>query len=355
MKPIKAAMVSVETTSLSDREKYLLNQYNPLGVTLFKRNIQSPTQLKDLIKSIKECISREDVLIAVDQEGGRVQRLEAPHFRSYLPQASIGALELNEGKHASYLQAYLIADELKAMGFNLNYAPVVDVLSKKTGNVLRNRCFSSDEKKVTLLASQMLDAYEKMGIIPCLKHVPGHGHAFVDPHLELPVIDASVQELSKDFYPFKKLSKQVLMMMTAHIVLKNIDEKPVTQSKKVIDLIIRKEMMYDGFLLSDAIDMKALKGTLSEKMKNALNAGCDAVCYCMGQVDELETVLKEASILSDNSLKRFENIQHYLKKERVLEKITKKEIDQYSFYKNKAPLFPSDYDAVEILHKLKEK
>ena len=356
IKPILSAVVSVAGTHLSDDEKYLLNQYNPLGVTLFARNIETPDKIKILIQEIKDTLERDDVLIGIDQEGGRVARLKPPYFREYLSQRSIGALPEQElKKRASYLQATLIADELKSMGINLNYAPCADVLFENTGNVLKSRCFSSDEKEVSTLAKIMLNTYIEQGVIPCLKHAPGHGRATVDPHLDLPILDDDLVLLKKDFYPFKHLASIAPMMMTAHIVLTKIDDKPVTQSKKVIHQIIRGEIGFDGFLISDAIDMHALKGSLSEKVMVSLEAVCDAICYCMGDLAGLEEVLKSALPLSDKGMERFLKLKSILSDKEKSQKISQILVDEYQSIQKKSPVFSEDYDAVEILHRLKQK
>lgn len=354
-KLIKSAVVSVASTSLSDEEKRLLNKFNPLGVTLFQRNIENKEQIKNIIKEIKEAIERDDVLIAIDQEGGRVARLKPPYFRNYLSQRSIGSLEnFSKKKREAYLHALLIADELSELGINVNYAPCVDVLYDTTARVLKTRCLSSDEHEVSILAEQMLNAYKSMGIIPCLKHAPGHGRAVLDPHLELPIIEADKDLLQKDFYPFKYLAELTPMMMTAHIVLKSIDDKPITQSKKAIDEIIRSEIGFNGFLISDAIDMKALKGSLGEKTQTSLKAGCDAVCYCMGQVDELNEVLQSACFLEEDSFLRYEHLKRYLSYKSENRSL-KKEADEYNLIAQKALVFKEDYDAVETLNQLLKK
>ncbi len=353
-KPIRSAMVSLQGPTLLEEEKKLLNHYNPLGITLFARNIETPTQVKKLISDIKSVIEREDVLIAGDQEGGRVARFKPPFFRSYMSQRSIGSFEEEKAQErAAYLQSFLIAQELKDVGVNLNYAPCSDVLFEQTGAVLKSRCFSKDENRVAVLAGIMVDTYLKNGIIPCVKHVPGHGRAQLDPHLELPILDFSLTELQKDFYPFVQLAKKTPMMMTAHIVLKEIDDLPVTQSQKIIAHIIRKEMGFNGFLISDAIDMHALKGTLTQKAICSLEAGCDAVCYCMGDLDGLIEVLKNTPVLSDDAMDRFLKLKNILNQKNTVSQGMNNMEQEYNLIKQKAILFDDDYDAVETLHKLK--
>ncbi len=350
---IKRAIVSVAGLTLTDQEKYLLNKHNPLGVTLFVRNIKTPDQLKNLIKEIKETIERDDVLICVDQEGGRVARLRDPFFRTYLSQRAMGLLSDELAERAAYLQALLISQELKQMGINLNYAPCLDLLHEETGAVLKSRCFSDNEKKVSLLGRKMIQTYQENGVIACPKHAPGHGLASVDPHLSLPVIYKSLKELQRDFYSFKTLSKEAVSMMTAHILFPEIDSKPVTQSKKAINSLIRGEIGFDGFLISDAIDMKALKGNLAEKVSSSLEAGCDAICYCMGDKEGLEEVLNASSYLDDNSLERFKRIEVVLKSFDSLVYVNDDLIKEYQSILKSATVISDDYDAVEVLNQLK--
>ena len=353
-KHLKSAIVSIGSTTLTDEEKRVLSEFNPLGVTLFQRNIKNKEQIKNIIKDIKETLERDDVLICVDQEGGRVARFKPPYFRSYLSQKSIGSIVDEQlKKRVAYLQALLIADELKEMGVSVNYAPCVDVLYDETASVLKTRCFSADEKEVVLLAKEMIFAYQQQGIVPCIKHVPGHGRTLLDPHLDLPKIDVDFDCLKKDFYPFTELADLTPMMMTAHIVLPCIDDKPITQSKKSIDEIVRKEIGFNGFLISDAIDMKALKGSIAEKTTSALEAGCDAVCYCMGKTDELRQVLENATCLSDKSLERYERLLKWFKNEGV--SVSKENVLEYDLISEQAPVFLDDYDAVEVLHHLNGK
>ena len=350
---IKRAIVSVGGISLSDKEKYLLNKHNPLGVTLFVRNIKTPEQLKNLIKEIKETIGRNDVLICVDQEGGRVARLKEPFFRTYLSQRAIGLLSDELAERVAYLQSLLISQELKQIGINLNYAPCLDLLHEETGAVLKSRCFSDNEKKVSLLGKKMLQTYQENGVIACVKHAPGHGLACVDPHLSLPVINKTLKELQRDFYSFKSLSNEAVSMMTAHILLPEIDSKPVTQSKKAIDTLIRGEIGFDGFLISDAIDMKALKGSLTERVISSLDAGCDAICYCMGDENELEEVLNASSYLDDNSFERFKKMEEILKLFDSQLCVDDDLAQEYQAIFKSAPVILDDYDAVEVLNQLK--
>lgn len=350
MKPISAAMLSVNGLLLSDAEKYLLEKSNPLGVTLFKRNIESPEQVQSLTSSIREAIGRDNVLIATDQEGGRVCRFDSPFQVPFAAQRAIGSLNIIQAREMVVLLARLMGQVLLRAGVNLNYAPCLDVAYPQTGAVLKTRCFSENPQMVATLGKETLQAYMRQGIIPCVKHLPGHGRAAVDPHLNLPIISVSLDELQKDAYPFAQTAKLAPMGMTAHILIPSLDDCcPITQSVTGIRYI-RDEIGFKGFLISDAIDMKALKGSLAEKTKLSLKAGCDAVCYCAGQTDGLEEVIDAALFLSDAALDRYAKMCSVLKNR---EEETSN-ISRYQELFRQLPNLIEDYDAVEVLHRLSQ-
>lgn len=352
MNPILSVMLSVSGTTLTDNEKYLLEKANPIGVTIFKRNIKSWPQIMALTSSIKEVIGRENVIIAVDQEGGRTSRFSPPLTDTFLAQYSIGLLPGHERMEATYLQAYLIADVLNQSGVNLNYAPCLDIRYPSTAGVLKSRCFSTDKNVVAECGRALIETYKSKGIIPCMKHLPGHGRVVSDPHLELPVILDSIEKIAVDFYPFQKNVDICPMGMTAHILIPEIDKKyPITQSKIAINTLIRGEIGFDGFLISDAIEMHALKGTLRENTLCALEAGCDAVCYCRGNELGLKEVIEAAYPLSDKGLNRLEKCLTILSNRY---ETPVDAIKQYTYLKKMAPICHDDYDAVEILNQMHE-
>ncbi|MBE6450245.1 MAG: beta-N-acetylhexosaminidase [Alphaproteobacteria bacterium] len=348
---ILSCMLSVSGFTLTDDEKFLLSKSNPLGITLFKRNINTKEQVKNLIKSIKDVIGRDDVLIATDQEGGRVCRFSEPEWNGYLSQGELGSLSDDDGDELLRLHAELIAQDLNELGVNWNYAPVLDVAYPHTTDALKSRVLSFDEKQVAKKGKILLETYSQNGICPCIKHLPGHGRAVVDPHLQLPVLTQSLQELEKDFFPFKSISQDAVAGMTAHIVISAVDDKPITQSKKAIDEIIRKEIGFNGFLISDAIDMKALSGSLTQKVDGSLDAGCDAVCYCFGKVEEAEEVINASKPLTDKAYQRFEKIKSLIN-QKVVFTDKEKKYNRYLQLAQKTKKIHSDYDAVEILHQM---
>ena len=349
-KNILAALLSVKGHNLSDHEKYLFEKYNPLGVTLFARNLFSVEQTINLVKSIKETIGRNDVLIALDEEGGRVERLAQIGFDLHASQNILG---LTDDKKITKLHARLIAANMKKIGANLNFAPVLDVGYSDITIALKNRCFGIDKEKIAQHGKILCEEYINEGICPCIKHIPGHGRAVNDPHKELSAINCSIDQLENDFYPFQQL-KNMPMAMSAHILLTQIDNKnPITVSPKGIKEIIRDFIGFNGFLISDAIDMHALKGNIIQKAKASWQAGCDGICYCLADAAEMEELCKNGKYLDDISLERYETIKKIIcnKKNTIILDNQKKE------YYSAISGFTEElvnYDAITVLHQLKE-
>ena len=350
MKPVLATILSVSKESLTDEEKYLLESANPLGIALFGRNLKTKEQIKKLIKSIKEVIGREDVLIALDEEGGRVNRLLSAGFGVYASQALLSKIGQ---KRIIEAHAKLIATDMIEIGANFNFAPVLDLDYENTTAALKSRIFSGSPDVVAKYGKILWQTYAKKGICPCMKHLPGHGRATSDPHLGLPVIDCSLKDFQNDLIPFI-LNKDCPAAMTAHILMPEIDDKlPMTMSSKGVQKIIRGAIGYQGFLISDAIEMKALKGSTTEKVCTSLDAGLDAVCYCMGDIEGLKEVVDTKRYLTDLSLERFENISKILKTHS-----SQRNVDflKQTYYA-KLNLFDEeqvDYDATEVLFQLRK-
>ena len=337
----KAILASVAGLKLCDDEKFVLEQMQPVGVSLFGRNIANKKQLKSLIKSIKEIIG-DKAIIAVDQEGGRVRRLAEPIWRGYASQYVLGQLPVSVTK----LHAALIAQDLNEVGINFNYAPVLDTAYENTHEVLKSRCFYKAPEKY---GQALAETYIKNGICPCMKHMPGHGRATVDPHLGLPIIDGTDDELARDIAPFAANNK-LPAGMTAHIVLPQIDSLPITMSKKAVKEIIRKRIGFDGLLITDAIDMHALHGTISEKAKHSLQAGCDVVCYCGGKIDELQELASQDLCLSDEAIERLQKVQDII----CGKQIDKQDYEKYSAQIGKIPAYVESYDATETLNRMQK-
>ncbi len=347
MNKILPAFLSCQSTRLNDDEKRLFARYNPLGVCLFSKycaNTENAEQINSLIKDIKETVGRDNVLIAIDQEGGRVRRLTEPEFTSVVSQQEI------ETTQVAKQHAYLISHDLKKCGINVNFAPVLDTLYPQTSTALQSRCFKNN---IAELASAMVDEYIKQGICPCIKHLPGHGRSEADPHLELPIINANLMEMKTDFAPFTALN-DAPMGMVAHIILKAVDAKRASSvSSKVISEIIRGQIGFDGFLVSDAIMMNALHGSISERSQAVIAAGCDAVCLGNAGFAANVEVCESKIELSDAAEQRLERVWQIIQ--------TPGEFSQYEYIKNKycAALkniisYNYNYDATEVLNRLRK-
>lgn len=348
-KPVLAAFLSVKGLYLSDQEKCLFAKYNPAGIILFNRNLTDKDQAAQLAQQIKETVGHDDIFIAVDQEGGRVNRLKAAGFGEYSWQKTLG--QINSAETVA-LHARLIAEDLHMMGANLNFAPVLDIEYPQTTSALRGRCFGSSSRSAAHLGKAMIEAYIASGICPCMKHMPGHGLAATDPHLGLPIITTPFAELQNDFYPFAQ-NNQCPAGMTAHILIPEIDpHNPLTLSKKGIEDIIRQRIGFNGLLISDAIDMKALSGTASEKACRAWEAGCDIISYCFGKYEEMEEICRNAVYLNDKGLERLnkaKNILQNYKKSIKLDNERKKYYSLINKYDEKI-----NYDATEVLHQMQK-
>jgi beta-N-acetylhexosaminidase len=290
-----------------------------------------------LINEIKEIIG-DDTIIAVDQEGGRVRRLSEQEWKSYASQNVLGKLP----SEISKMHATLIAKDLKEVGINLNYAPVLDKIYSQTHEVLRSRCFANNEIE---LARVMIEAYCDNGVCPCIKHLPGHGRAKVDPHLGLPIIDCSMKDFEQDMAIFKA-NNIAPAGMTAHIVLPEVDDKPITMSSKAIKEIVRGYIGFDGLLISDAIDMNALSGTICERALQSLFAGCDLVCYCGGKIEDLNNLFEELPQISESAEQRLQKVRDIVKKSATGEV----DYEQYQQAIGSVEVYNESYDATEVLN-----
>lgn len=341
-----AAIVSVSGLSLSDAEKRWLEQYNPVGVCLFARNISNTVQLQTLTNEIRQTVGRDDILIAVDQEGGRVRRLSGDWAHPLVSQYVLGQLE----EDISVYQAALICEDLHKNGINMNFAPVLDIAYPTTHPVLKSRCFGNNEQKTALLGKAMIKTYLEHGICPCIKHMPGHGRAENDPHLGLPVLNYSLKELAKDFYPFIN-NNTCPAGMTAHILVSEVDDKlPVTMSKKAIDYLIRGVIGFDGLLISDAVDMKALSGTLEEKTRGIIAAGCDVLCYCGGKIEDLEVLSASCPQLNERGKERLLAVSEVVKQSW---KPLNPDVEaEYYRVSGQIEEYDERYDATEVLNRM---
>lgn len=306
-KACKPVIYGVSGTSLTDEEKYFFSKNGVLGFIVFARNIENKEQLKKLTDSLKEIMEGE-ILILVDQEGGRVARLKEPNWKKYPTGqyfADLYQVNPNQAKEELYNNFIEIGKDLNEVGINVDCAPVLDILTDKTHNVIGDRAYGRTPKQVADLGRKVCEGLLSQNIYPVIKHIPGHGLGTSDSHLELPIVDASLDELRKvDFMPFKELRDQKFAM-TAHILFNAIDKDCcATVSNKAIKLI-REEIGFKNILMSDDVSMKALQGNFAEKSKAILQAGCDIVLHCNGKMEEMLEINSALPFVSDEFLERF--------------------------------------------------
>lgn len=305
--PISAGIFGVSGTTLTNDEKRLFTDLNPYGFILFARNCESPQQVADLVQSLTDISGRIRVPVLIDQEGGRVARLKPPHwplFSAAKNFAALAAQDLAAAERAVYLNARLIAHELLSLGITVNCAPLADLPVAGAHDIIGDRAFGSTPQQVIALARAMAQGLMDGGVVPVLKHIPGHGRAGADSHEELPVVDVSLETLrATDFVPFKALC-DLPMAMTAHVLYTAIDPKRMaTVSPIAIDLI-RHELCFDGLLMSDDLSMKAMQGDFTQRTRDTLAAGCDVVLHCNGNMDEMLAVAKGIAPLTGKALAR---------------------------------------------------
>ena len=301
--PPSACILGCQGLTLTDREARFFADANPYGFILFARNVDDPDQVRALVGQLRRSVGRLDAPVLIDQEGGRVQRLRPPHWRK-APNgeafARIAATDLNLAQRLLRLNYRLIGAELADLGIDVDCAPVADVPVPGAHDVIGDRAFGHDSDQVAALARAVMDGLLDQGIMPIVKHIPGHGRSMVDSHLSLPVVDASFDQLQRtDFRAFRLLA-DAPWAMTAHVVYRAIDaDAPATTSKIVIDRVIRGEIGFDGVLISDDLSMKALGGDFADRARASLAAGCDLVLHCNGDMDEMTGVVAGTAPLTD--------------------------------------------------------
>jgi len=293
---------------LSAAEEAFFRDAQPWGFILFARNIETPGQVAALTAALRGTVDDPRAPILIDQEGGRVARLKPPHWHLRPPAARFGAAYAGNpevAREATYLNARLIADDLVSLGINVDCLPVLDVPQPGAHDIIGDRAFAADPAIIIDLGRAQIEGLMDGGVLPVMKHIPGHGRAGSDSHLELPRVVTGPEELSAvDFVTFRSLDT-CPMAMTAHVVYDSIDpQRPATTSPKVIRDVIRGEIGFDGLLMSDDLSMKALDGPLSVRARAALFAGCDVVLHCNGDMDEMKDVALEAKALEGAALRR---------------------------------------------------
>ncbi len=305
---IRAFISGCASTALNDAEIKFFAKNQPWGLILFKRNCESPEQIRSLTTKFRSAVGRKDAPVFIDQEGGRVQRLNQPLWRKYPAAQEFGRL-FSRSPILAFRTARnagrLMAEELEELGITASCLPVLDVPQPGSHDVIGNRAYGLRPEVIISLANAHMSGLMEGGILPVMKHIPGHGRSTVDSHLALPIVSASRAELEQfDFMPFSALAN-CPMAMTAHVIYTSLDsESPATLSRKIVREVIRKTIGFTGLLMTDDLSMKALGGTFAEKCERALNAGCDMLLHCGGDMSEMEQVAASAGALEGKAMRR---------------------------------------------------
>jgi beta-N-acetylhexosaminidase len=303
----RAFITGISGTTLTPAEHSCLRESEPWGLIVFARNIETPAQVKRLTASFRDAVGR-DAPVLVDQEGGRVQRLGPPHWPAYPAGAAYGRIYESDpalGTKAAYLGARLIAADLVAVGIDVDCLPIADIPAAGADPVIGDRAYGETPEKVDLIGRAVADGLLAGGVLPVLKHIPGHGRAKSDSHHRLPVVETDRATLeSTDFAAFRPLS-DLPLGMTAHVVYTAIDAlAPATTSATLIANVIRGWLRFGGLLMSDDISMGALSGSIAERARAAIAAGCDVVLHCNGSLDETRALADAVPILAGQSAAR---------------------------------------------------
>jgi beta-N-acetylhexosaminidase len=306
--PSRAFITGVSGLELTASERDFLRAERPWGFILFKRNADSPAQVMQLVAQLRETVGQPDAPVLIDQEGGRVQRLGPPHWPAYPPGAVFGSLYDRDpalGLKAARLSNRLIAADLAELGITVDCLPLADVPVTGADAVIGNRAYGTEPAKVAAIARAVTDGLEQGGVLPVLKHIPGHGRATADSHFRLPTVDAAREELERtDFAAFIPLA-DLPMAMTAHVVFCALDSAhPATTSATIIQQVIRGGIGFQGLLMSDDVSMNALAGSIAERTRAIVGAGCDMVLHCNGKLDEMREVASQTPELSGKALER---------------------------------------------------
>lgn len=305
-----ALITGVAGKVLAPKEAAFLREVRPAGFILFARNLESHEQIRTLVADVREAVGADDFLVLIDQEGGRVQRLRPPLGRALPPGAAYGRLyetDPDAAKAAAFAVARLLAEDLLALGINTDCAPVLDVPVPGSHQIIGDRAYGSEPDQIAALGRAVGEGFLAGGVLPVIKHIPGHGRATKDSHLALPVVDDSREVLAAtDFAPFKALA-DMPAAMSAHVVFRAIDpDAPASTSEIVTREIIRGEIGFDGLLMSDDLSMRALSGSMRARAESVVRAGSDLVLHCNGDFAEMEAAASGTPALADKAAERFQ-------------------------------------------------
>jgi beta-N-acetylhexosaminidase len=306
----RAAIFGCAGPDLTPDERAFFRDANPLGFILFARNVDTPERTRRLVDDLRSCLARAEAPVLVDQEGGRVARLRPPHWRKAPPARLLGDLYARnpeQGLEATRLNSRLLAADLVSIGGDVDCLPVLDIAFPETHAVIGDRAYASQPEPVAALGRAAAEGLMAEGVMPVVKHIPGHGRATVDSHDHLPTVSASRELLERtDFLPFKLLS-DLPWGMTGHLLFEAIDPvAAITVSARGVKDVIRDHIGFDGLLLSDDLNMQALGGSLGERAARALAAGCDIALHCNGRMDEMVEVAGRSGPMTDAAYRRFE-------------------------------------------------
>ncbi|ALK09330.1 beta-N-acetylhexosaminidase [Blastochloris viridis] len=304
----RAFIAGLAGPRLTAAEQAFFRDAQPWGFILFARNVETPDQVRALTAELRATVGRSDAPVLIDQEGGRVARLKPPHWPEYPPAQAFGRLyaaDPQHGRQAARLGARLIAADLDALGITVDCVPCADLALAETHAIIGSRAYGSDPATVAALARAAADGLMAGGVAPIVKHIPGHGRATADSHLELPVVTTPRAELERtDFEAFRRLA-DLPMAMTAHVVYADIDaEAPATTSKTVVAEVIRGSIGFDGLLMTDDLSMRALQGSFRGRAAAALEAGCDMLLHCNGEMAEMAEIAAVAPHLAGKAAAR---------------------------------------------------
>lgn len=307
---VASLIVGLSGVALTDDERRFYRDVQPAGLILFARNVADSEQLKRLVEDVRDAVGRRDFLVLIDQEGGRVQRLRPPIARSLPPAAAYAQLYARDSeaaRRAAFAVARLTGEELRAFSITMNCAPVADLPVDGSHEIISDRAYGSTVGEVIALARSVADGYLAGGVVPVIKHIPGHGRATADSHLSLPVVATARPILSEtDFAPFKALAN-IPAAMTAHVVYSAIDPaNPASTSAIVTREVIRGEIGFDNLLMSDDLSMKALSGPMRARAEAVIAAGSDLALHCNGDIEEMRAAAEGVPPLRGRAAERFE-------------------------------------------------
>ena len=316
----RAAIFGCAGPDLTSDERAFFRDADPLGFILFARNIDTPERTSRLVEELRSCVARAEAPVLIDQEGGRVARLRPPLWRKAPPARQLGELYARspeQGLEATKLNSRLLAADLASIGANVDCLPVLDIAFPETHAVIGDRAYASQPEPVAALGRAAAEGLMAEGVMPVIKHIPGHGRATVDLHDHLPTVSASREVLERtDFLPFKLLS-DLPWAMTGHLLFEAIDpEAAITVSAGGVKDVIRGHIGFDGLLLSDDLSMQALGGSLGERAARALAAGCDIALHCNGRMAEMVEVAVDTDSLTEAAERRFEAGRRFLARHR---------------------------------------